>query len=392
MPNLTESADDNGDVVKRYILHLMVFLTVISLFPGCSSISMSRSTPDVTTLGAGIGAGTSDVEFNARISNASGYEPILLFFEVASDESQDTFLEGPVPITENGTYSYKLDTRLAGNTTYYSRAIIEYSTSAGSASSYTNTDLGSFVNFTLPQYGPYPTILPALQPEEIAQLQEEFDTMNPETSASIDPYGLLGYVYAGPINMDPSYVDPTEEESLQTVRDWLIKNNKFSGVNPFSQLETRRIFRVSDTGPWRIDIYEQYYKGRRVVSPSQDSFTIFSDSSVSQISGRYYLDVFIPEFESVSLEDAADSLIGLVLTWTGYTPEVNEFTVTMESLGELQPVQSIVPKETANGLSLFVCWEININGGHGPTESGWWTIYVDIVTGEIIQIDTNIYG
>lgn len=372
--------------MKNAAHFLLAFVGVLIFTASCSTNSTFRSTnstfqPEVKTLQVKIDTGTCGVVFSASVANAASNKPIDLFFEIAGDESGKTIKEGPVNVTRDGTYSLALAYNLPQNSSYDYRAVIEYAGSNVGASN-AGTDMGELIQFTMPQCGSYPTTYRALSQSEIDLLQQEFQSMNPGTKATIDKYGFFSYSSNGQVNYHPAYVVPDEEQALQIAMTMMNSNSKFSGVTPLTVPDIRRIFRVSADGPWRIEYKQQYYKGLRVAEPYPYPIWLWVDGSVSAITGHYYSNIHIPDYENISLQETLNSLVGHVFTYYDFVGHPINYTVTQESLGSVQPIKSIVPHETDKGLSLLVCWEIPINGG-------WWTAYIDTMTGELIRVDQN---
>jgi hypothetical protein len=372
--------------MKNAVHFLLAFVGVLVFTASCSTNSTFRSSnstfqPEVKTLQVKIDTGTCGVVLSASVANAASNKPIDLFFEIAGDESGKTIKEGPVNVTRDGTYSLALAYNLPQNSSYDYRAVIEYTGSNAGASN-AGTDMGELIQFTMPQCGSYPTTYRALSQSEIGLLQQEFQSMNPGTKATIDKYGFFGFLSSTQVNYHPAYVVPDEEQALQIAMNMLNSNSKFSGVTPLTVPDIRRTLRLGSDGPWRIEYKQQYYKGLRVAELYSYPICLWVDGSVSAIMGHYYSSIYIPDYENVSQQEALNSLIGHVLTYYDFGGHPVNVTLTQEDLSSVQPIKSIVPHETDKGLSLRVCWEFPIDGG-------WWTAYIDTITGELIRVDQN---
>ncbi len=374
--------------MKNAALFLLTFVGVFILNASCSTNSTFHSTnstfqPEVKTLQVKIDAGTCGIVVSASVANTASNKPIDLFFEIAGDESGKTIKEGPVHVTRDGTYSLALSYSLPPNSSYDYRAVIEYASSGNTGASNAGADMGELIKFTAPQCGSYATTYRALSQSEIDLLQQEFNWMNPGITAVIDKYGFFSFSSSNvQVNYHPAYVVPDEEQALQIAMNMMNFNRKFSGVTPLTEPDIRRTFRVGSDGPWRIEYKQQYYQGLRVAEQHPYPICLWVDRSVSAIIGHYYPNIYIPDYENVSLQEALNSLIGHVLTYYDVGGKPVTITVTQEYLSSVQPIKSIVPHETDNGLSLLICWEIPISGG-------LWTAYIDTITGELIRVDQN---
>jgi hypothetical protein len=368
--------------MKNTPLFLLAFAGVFFFTASCANLSTSSSMfqPKVETLQAQIDTEACGISFRASVANTTGYQPISLLFEIA-DESGKIIKQGPIDVTNDGTYSLIPSFSLPKNSSYSYRAVIEYTS---------RSNMGQLIQFTTPQCDCYPTTYRALTQSESLDLLKEFNSMNPGTNVTIDKYGFIGAVSV-PVNYQPSSVVSNEEQALQMAENRLRSNSKFSGVTPESQLEVGRILQLNSNGPWRINYKQQYYKGLRIAdrNPSY-AIEVWVDSSVSGIEGHYFPYVYIPDYEKTSLQAAKDSLIGRVLTYWNIAGQPMQFTISQESLSSTQQVKAIVPQDTQNGLRMLVCWEIPIGMFPAwPSDRGSWTAYIDTITGEVVRIDQN---
>jgi len=228
----------------------------------------------------------------------------------------------------------------------------------------------------------YPTILTPLSTAQIKHLQNEFDSLNNfKICSKIDKYGFTGdETYTRPFQMIPFDKDSAIELAVTT----LLKNSKYTKVKDrvaiisngyeVRQLDTEGI-------RWLIIFNPQHYYGYEI--PFSRIYVLIYGNEAYAITGHWYSNIYIPSQFNIEKEKAKQKVVGEKITWNDFGGTPHEFIVTTESVSDT--ISGVVfPVEKDNSIEMRVTWMIPIffsdGGGIG------WHIYIDVITGDIVQI------
>jgi hypothetical protein len=229
----------------------------------------------------------------------------------------------------------------------------------------------------------YPLTIPAVSIDTVRELQAEFDTLNDNAVfAEIDQFGLLSTNYSMPYDQRPAG-DPLEdkEEVLTLTRETLIKNSKFTNVTETTLLDNYITYKVPASNSYWIITYTcETYDGIKI-SPFE--IRVEFKRYAYYISGYFpHPSIIIPENEEISLEQAKASVIGEILTFYNVAGERVDYEVTEDAVTGTPGTKAIIADTNAHGLEYRYCWEVWI-------DDGMWYMYVDVITGDLIEITQN---
>lgn len=220
----------------------------------------------------------------------------------------------------------------------------------------------------------YPTIIYSLTDEQLSKLQSEFDLLNNNKIVTrLDQFGLTGYTVVSHSIEENAVMDSSI--IFQIVSTCLRKNSKYTNVTNESTLTSYRMIHHSNIG-WKMFFSEQIYRGLKVL---ETNIEVYVDlDGVYRIDNHFYRDIYIPNEELYSEEQAKALLIGKQINyWPGRT-----YIVTDSSFSEIPSKKVIVPIQTDTQIEFRVTWEIKTGL--------YWSIYIDIIKGEEIKIIQNV--
>lgn len=228
----------------------------------------------------------------------------------------------------------------------------------------------------------YPTVLYPLSEKAIQQLQTEFDSLNHSRICSkINKYGFIGNDTYHRAYQD---IPISKDSALILAVNTLIKNSKFVNVDSKEKLlaGNYKITQLNSEGTgWRIMFGPQIYNGFEL--PLTFIYVRLYGNEPYSISGHWYTNIYIPARFKINEEAAKDKVVGEKIKWYGVDGSPREFIVTSESISS-KIIKTIIPVEGMDSIELRVIWKIPIiifpNGGIG------WHIFLDVMTGEIIEI------
>lgn len=137
---------------------------------------------------------------------------------------------------------------------------------------------------------------------------------------------------------------------------------------------------------WMIEFENQVYNGLEVLDTR---LTVLTDiEKVWHMGGHWYPEVYIPETDQFSPEEAKQSLIGIELQLEGsYTNP--SYIIPAGSFIE-QVGKFIIPLEAADSVEMRVVWRIGVKYITNENVSdglATWHVYVDSSTGELVRTE-----
>lgn len=228
----------------------------------------------------------------------------------------------------------------------------------------------------------YPTILNKLDQATLYAKQSELnDILGTKYSATIDDYGLLGRLVGLLKRGHSSITDPNAAVSV--VKSALLKLSEFSNISDTSLLNVKQATNI-DTSPqnfsdWRISFKNQSYEGIEVWNTS--IFALVTDELVS-LDWHHYKYIFIPQNDIISKERTKKLLVGYEIRYECWGPK--KFTITGASIRTDNMTLCVFPLTKADSLELRVAWKIPIYSGSNIYPD--WYFFIDILTGEIIEM------
>jgi len=226
----------------------------------------------------------------------------------------------------------------------------------------------------------YPATLFPLPPDTLAQLQTQFEILNDhKICTGLNKYGWTGHDCCRRSN--PGIRIAGETDAMWCAVHTLIKNSRFTNVKDSIALMSAvpRVTCISDDSThWGIRFGAQRYHGMEVRNTGI-TVSLYGDG-VFNIDGFWYDDFYIPPEEAVDRDMAACMVTGKEIEWSGIGGEPHLFTVTGKSVGnDIQKV--ISPLLLEDAIELRIAWKIPILF---DSFTGWH-IYMDVMTGEILE-------
>jgi len=172
----------------------------------------------------------------------------------------------------------------------------------------------------------------------------------------------------------------SQDSALDIAVNTVLINSKFTNVkDSLLLIENGYAIRVnsSDSSKWEIRFNPQHYEGFEI--PFSWINVIVSGHGPYSITGHWYSNIYIPEDDNFSKEDAKQGILGEKIVWHGIDGKPNDYYINEYSISG--PVKkAIFPLRYERSIELRVTWKIPIDFG-GFT--GWY-IYFDSITGDII--------
>ncbi len=227
--------------------------------------------------------------------------------------------------------------------------------------------------------GCYPTTLHKLSQTELGSLQEKLDDKlsGMEYEAELDSFGLLGHY--GLFPRGKSSITDTAL-AITLAKTALLYLCDFSNIVDTSTLYVERL-RHAVLPPyftdWDISFKNQYYNGMEVWD--SQTLAIVADDFI-HITGHHYKNVFIPEHNIISKEQAKMKLVGTEIHYYCWVPST--FVITDSSINLETMEQCVYPLVKPNSIELRVAWKVPISSDGSPM----WYYFIDVVTGETIGI------
>lgn len=228
----------------------------------------------------------------------------------------------------------------------------------------------------------YPTVINAISPDELSQLQSDFFQRNKYIITSLNNFGFCA---SGSRDIDPPpALGPLYEmEAEIRIRNFISRNLSCVGVNNVDEITFTKL----DSSNYNLNTI--WF----AVTPNQriDTIEVLNTKIVFRIlnrhirmcSGNWYPDVNIPKVFNFSAENAKSLLVDRVVTHNLWGDEF-EVTITQENINDSNVRLVINPVRTESEITLHVAWEVIIPG------FVYYLIYVDVMSGEVIEEVTTI--
>jgi len=227
--------------------------------------------------------------------------------------------------------------------------------------------------------GFYPTTLYKLSQSELDFLQENLNNKLSGTKyeAELDSFGLLGHY--GLFPRGKSNITDTAL-AITLAKTALLYLCDFFNIVDTSTLYVERL-RHAVLPPyftdWDISFKNQYYNGMEVWDTQ--TLAIVADDFI-HITGHHYKNVFIPEHNIISKEQAKIRLVGTEIHYYCWVPST--FVITDSSINLETMEQCVYPLVKPNSIELRVAWKVPISSDGSPM----WYYFIDVVTGETIGV------
>ncbi|MCK4561239.1 MAG: hypothetical protein KAV45_15820 [Calditrichia bacterium] len=230
------------------------------------------------------------------------------------------------------------------------------------------------------QQANYPHIIYAKPADEIAVLQSEFDSLNENKICMVlDRFGFTDDSHCGEKLVDENIVD--EKEILSMVKYTLVKNSKFTNVIDTSSLKVRKFAQVGQSSyHHKIYFEDQVIEGLTV---EQSRIVVFFYGNyVYRIEGSWYPEFPIPpEGFGYTVSMAKNKIVWKKYEYSCWTP--SEIMITPQSIMDEFTERCIHPIVSDESIEFRVVYRFSI--GWGEPQHPSFHIYVDIITGEIIE-------
>jgi len=237
----------------------------------------------------------------------------------------------------------------------------------------------------------YPTTLYPLNGDMLNKYLGEYMALNNNHICTLlNAYGYCEYDLTPCMNRSILRTEIiNESEMIRMAKQFIIKNNKYTGVTNINKLQVSNSLGISgcikcDNSEndikninWRLRFSNQLYAGYEVLNT--DLFVFLDNNGVFMIGGNWYPKINIPHNDNYDFKKAKESLYGHKISficWSKIEITVNQSNIKQEAR------KVIIPLKMDDRIELRVTWEIYITDSNN---NSMWTIYVDSMTGEIIR-------
>ncbi len=239
----------------------------------------------------------------------------------------------------------------------------------------------------------YPTIYAPLSQERLDVLEARFLEANPQFCGGLSEFGFVDGRPCSTIGSGVSQ-EFVVENFADRARDFLKQNRQFTGALDSDSLTLASwgvLWRARNEITALMLVFDaQVYQGLQVMF---SEIRVAIDSvAPAIITGNHFPKAVIPE-TIVSSKDARDGLLGQVLVWYDIGGDRRETVVdansfcpdTTDAGTPIKTERVILPLKTERGLELRVAWRVGVSCG-GSGQALWW-IYVDVVSGKLLQTE-----
>jgi hypothetical protein len=204
--------------------------------------------------------------------------------------------------------------------------------------------------------------------------------------AQLDSFGLLRHYGLVPRG-NSAITDPAQAVSL--AKNALVRLNDFSNISDTSALSVEEVTNYNpsplDRSDWTVIFNNQSYNGLEVWNTR--ILTLVADNFIL-LDGHHFKNVFIPQKNIISKEQAKDSIIGKEIIFYGYGPST--FVIADSSIDLDSVKQCIYPFIKTNSIELRVAWKIPITIAHSKWPT--WYYFSDILSGETLEVICLVIG
>ena len=225
----------------------------------------------------------------------------------------------------------------------------------------------------------YPTRLDKLSAEERFDATNQFNAMTDNITANLDDYGLIEN--AGTLTRGQSGIQDAET-AISLSKAKLIELCRFSNVYDSTLLEIQEATNshgVSWLSDWVVSFKNQKYKNLEVLNTG---ILVLLGEDVKQISGHHYKDIYIPKEEIISRRLAIKILTGYVIEYQCWGPMSFEIPENSLELNEIRKVVFPIVKE--DYIEFRIAWGVPVY--YLTDNQSSWVIYIDVITGEILEV------
>lgn len=231
----------------------------------------------------------------------------------------------------------------------------------------------------------YPFVLKPISQTTLKSLNKEFNVANKKKQicTELNEFGLTSRNRS----CDREILDIVindEDKIVAKVKDWVLKNSKFTGVTNISDLiveSTTRLNLNSQRKFTGLIVYfrRQNYSGLSVEGPT-DRLVVYADAvGVARVDGFQFPSIKVPLEPKVSSAFARRKFVGKTLTSMDISGNPVNYTVEQKDLGS-SGHKVIFVRKTSSGLEFRLAWKVSVGQ---PT---MWSGYVDAITGEELDI------
>jgi len=236
--------------------------------------------------------------------------------------------------------------------------------------------------------GVYPTTIYRLSEETLSRKRNEFAQRNPYVSSTLNQFGFCALGEPRSVAAPPAG-SFTEEEAIAAVKEFVVRNQEYTGVSNPYDFDFRVIQRDELTNGWLFRARNQ------IMNNIEIEYTEFifhvRNRTVTYCHGNHFSKVYVPKKFIFDIEQAKSQLLGREITRWGWSGPYTVGPVTAEHLQEssekliILPLSDTVEYSDAEKIELRVAWKIYVEALHHIFE-------VDVMTGEIIrEIPTIIH-
>lgn len=224
----------------------------------------------------------------------------------------------------------------------------------------------------------YPYILKQLSQTSLSGLRSEFEASNENICIQINEYGFAeskGACFDG-----PTQIKITDEDSIvEMVKEWLVKNSKFTGVIKKSDAVVAGVGKIYNQR--RIDFRAQTYNGLPMEGDAAPLRVFAHARGVSRIGGHWFPTIEVPLEPTISEAFIKNKLNGRIFTYGDYAGKPRNYRIEQKDLSNVAH-KVVFVKKSPQGLEFRLAWKMPVGQKSIPS----WIVYVDAITGEELEI------
>ncbi len=236
----------------------------------------------------------------------------------------------------------------------------------------------------------YPSILKPLQENQLSNLRSEFEVSNKNICTQINEYGLTeskSECFGEIVRIE--IID--EASIVERVQNWLIQNSKFTGVISPSDAIVDRVIKLDGCIECKPPDFDKKVIGLRIDFRGQtyndlplegdiSSLTVFANAKgISRVDGHRFPIIPVPLEPKISETSAKSKLNGRTFTYGDIAGNPRNYRVEQKDLSHTAHKVLFV-KKSPQGLEFRLAWKVLVGQGLS------WTVYMDAVTGEELNV------
>lgn len=233
----------------------------------------------------------------------------------------------------------------------------------------------------------YPTTYHSLPTDSYNALKTEYlKDKDSCFETSLNAFGFCGYSNSYSFNCTQNCKSISQANAKKMLMDFLQTNKKYTGIMDTSQARINAFYafgksyqcNTTDSSLWNINLKNQVVDGLEIENTGV--YVRLDNNGIKNITGNWYPVVTIPSKEVVSYDMAKMKLLGKEVDFLCWTPIHIKIDTNTKWTEPLQR-KIIYPLVKDKSIELHVVWVL---------QTGFFTFYVDVMTGEELTAFANI--